>query len=189
MRTGHFSTRGSVLALSLAIAGCGSNASTPTQESSAQLVQLCASICSKSAQCSDAGPAASACNAACADASAADFGPGCNVNQLVSTEDACLADSCSTFASCIETAAATAACATSGEGSTSAEAGASCALCDQAGTCCAALQSLFGATDAGSCAAFTTAACNDAGPQSPGFADECQLQLTVGQDYGVAACN
>jgi len=189
MRTGHFLTRGSVLALTLAIAGCSSGAATPTQAASGQLVQLCAGICSKSAQCSDAGAAAGACDAECSDASVAVFGPGCNVNQLVSMENACLVESCSTFVSCIETAAASSACTTSGAGSTSADAGASCVLCDQAGTCCAELQTLFGATDASSCAAFTTAACDDAGPQSPGFADQCELQLTVGQDYGIAACN
>lgn len=189
MRTDRFLTRGVALALSLGVAACSSGAASRGQASSAQLQQLCVGICSKSAQCGDGGASPVSCSADCADAGTALFAPGCNVNQLVSAENSCLTNSCATYASCIETAAATAACATASAGS-SADAGASCSLCDQAGTCCAALAELFGESDASACTGFSTAACNEAGAQSAGFAEQCQTQLTVGgQDYGVAVCN
>lgn len=172
-----------------AVVGWSCSPSSRGPTASDQLQQLCVDICTKAGACGDAGASASACGAECAeiDAQASPFAPGCNVNQLVSAENACLQDSCSTYASCIEDAAASAACEPSNP-SMPADGGASCSLCDQAQTCCTSVEALFDAGDASDCAGFTTAACNGAGAMSSTFADQCQLQLTVGQDYGIAAC-
>lgn len=186
--------------LLFAFAGCSARDRTAAAVSDEQWQQLCVGLCTKSSECSDAG-SMSGCSDDCAEAgqAAETFATGCNQNQLVSDESACLEQACATYGSCIESAVAGAGCATGAGGerdaaaSTSGDGGVSCALCDQAGICCSAVALLVGAADGGDagndCAQFTTAACNAAGARSGAFADNCELQLVVGQDYGVAACN
>jgi hypothetical protein len=192
--------------LLFAFAGCASKAATASQVSGAQWQQLCLDICTKASECSAAGAtggeagAINDCNADCAAAGqvgAGAFAAGCEQSQLVSEEGTCLEEACATYGSCIQSAVASTGCAGGSGGdaasiSTNGDSGVSCALCDQAGTCCAAVALLVGvadASDAGNdCAQFTTAACNAAGVQSGAFADNCEEQLIVGQDYGIAAC-
>lgn len=190
---------GSLLALLPAL-GCGSGASNG-QTTSDPLQRLCVSICTVAYQCADAGKLTSTCSVDCADASlqSADGGPppsGCNVNQFVSAETACLQTSCSTFGACIGQATTSSGCATSGstssgsisDGSTSGSSTSGCALCDQAGSCCSALAAEVGPSDAGDCSAFTTTGCNGSNDPS-GFASNCQQELTIGQDFSLAACS